>query len=52
MDSIYPGNGACELCGQVDPCDMCAGASTVLKLPQKLIKDKASPSGDANKDLK
>ena len=39
MDAIYPGNGACELCGQVDPCDMCVGVSTVLRVPQKLTKD-------------
>jgi len=25
-DNIYPGHGACELCGEIDPCVPCAGA--------------------------
>ena len=26
VDKIFPGNGACELCGEVDPCSACVGA--------------------------
>ena len=55
MDTTYPGYGACELCGHVDPCDMCMSVPTVLKLPQKLtkdLKDKTSPNKNANKSPK
>jgi hypothetical protein len=26
MSEIYGGHGACELCGEIDPCMPCAGA--------------------------
>jgi hypothetical protein len=39
MSDIYPGNGSCEICGQIDPCDICAGVPTAfLKLATKSIK--------------
>lgn len=24
-DEIYPGHGACETCGEIDPCKPCSG---------------------------
>ena len=27
-DNIYPGNGACEICGEIDPCIPCTSVRT------------------------
>jgi recombinational DNA repair protein RecR len=25
MNTVYPSCGACEICGEVDPCNICSG---------------------------
>ena len=34
-NEIYPGHGACELCGEIDPCYACVGVS-----PGKAAKER------------
>ena len=53
MDSVYPGNGACELCGQVDPCNVCAGVPTaLLKLAPKTHEWLKACRSEDSSDLK
>jgi len=32
---IYPGHGACEICGEVDPCNACVGVQMPAALLEK-----------------
>mgnify|MGYP001041846628 CR=1 FL=1 len=36
--TVYPGHGACELCGEVDPCITCTGVQTPKGLLEKTGK--------------
>jgi len=32
---IYPGHGACEICGEADPCNACVGVQMPAALLEK-----------------
>ena len=35
-NEIYPGHGACELCGEIDPCYACVGVPSGGAIKEKV----------------
>jgi len=49
-EQIYPGNGACEVCGEVDPCLPCSGIRT-LSAPWTVRQARAQvPKQDSDQE--